>query len=122
MNDCLRLPCLDPALPLHAVFTCDLVRVRSAWVSQMWGQMLTEVAGLALVLAVFGVYGVVSYQVSQRTHEIGIRMAVGAGRGRVPGLVLGDGLRLALQATGLGLLGALAMTRALSRSISHRAA
>jgi putative ABC transport system permease protein len=106
---------LDPALPLHAVFTLDQVRVRSAWVSQMWGQMLTEVAGLALVLAVFGVYGVVSYSVSQRTHEIGIRMAVGAGRGRVLRLVLGDGLRLALQATGLGLLGALAMTRALSR-------
>jgi putative ABC transport system permease protein len=106
---------LDPALPLHSVFTLDEARVRSAWVAQMWGQMLSEVAALALVLAVLGVYGVVSYSVSQRTHEIGIRMAVGADRGRVLRLVLGDGLRLALQAAALGLLGALVLTRSLSR-------
>ena len=106
---------LDPALPLHSVFTLDEVRVRSAWVAQMWGQMLSEVAALALVLAVLGVYGVVSYSVSQRTHEIGIRMAMGADRRRVLRLVLGDGLRLALQAATLGLLGALAMTRSMAR-------
>jgi len=106
---------LDPALPLQSVFTLDEVRVRSAWVAQLWGQMLSDVAVLALVLAVLGVYGVVSYSVSQRTHEIGIRMAVGASRGRVLRLVLGDGLRLALQAAALGLLGAMAMMRSLAR-------
>jgi putative ABC transport system permease protein len=106
---------LDPALPLESVFTLDEVRVRSAWVAQIWGRMLSDVAVLALILAVLGVYGVVSYSVSQRTHEIGIRMAVGAGRGRVLRLVLGDGVRLALQAAALGLLGALAMTRSLAR-------
>jgi putative ABC transport system permease protein len=106
---------LDPALPLHSVVTLDEARVRSAWVAQMWGQMLSEVAALALLLAVLGVYGVVSYSVSQRTHEIGIRMALGADRGRVLRLVLGDGLRLALQAAALGLLGALLLTRSLSR-------
>jgi putative ABC transport system permease protein len=106
---------LDPALPLHSVHTLAEVRARSAWVAQMWGGLLSQVAGLALLLAVLGVYGVVSYSVSQRTHEIGIRMAVGAGRGRVVGMVLGDGLRLALWAAGLGLLAAAVFTRSMAR-------
>ncbi len=106
---------LDPALPLHSVQTLDESRARSAWVAQMWGGMLSQVAALALVLAVLGVYGVVSYSVSQRTHEIGIRMAVGAGRGRVIGMVLGDGLRLALAAAVLGLVAAAVLTRSMSQ-------
>jgi putative ABC transport system permease protein len=116
-TDALReeIRALDPALPLQSVFTLDEVRVRTAWVAEVWGRMLAEIAVLALVLAVLGVYGVVSYSVSQRTHEIGIRMAVGASRGRVLRLVLGDGFRLALQAAALGLLAAVAMTRSLSR-------
>ncbi|RPJ50605.1 MAG: FtsX-like permease family protein, partial [Methanobacteriota archaeon] len=106
---------LDPALPLHSVQTLDESRARSAWVAQMWGRMLSQVATLALVLAVLGVYGVVSYSVSQRTHEIGIRMALGAGRGRVIGMVLGDGLRLASSAAVLGLVAAAALTRSMSQ-------
>ncbi|HXY38175.1 MAG TPA: ABC transporter permease, partial [Vicinamibacteria bacterium] len=106
---------LDPSLPLQSVYTLDEVRVRSAWVAQMFGQMMSELAALALALAVLGVYGVVSYSVSQRTHEIGIRMAIGADGGRVLRLVLGDGLRLALQAAALGLVGAVALMRSMSR-------
>jgi putative ABC transport system permease protein len=106
---------LDPGLPLQSVFTLDEARVRSAWVAQMWGQMLSEVAALALLLAVLGVYGVVSYSITQRTHEIGIRMAIGADRGRVVRLVLTGGLRLALQAAVLGAGGALLLMRSLSR-------
>jgi ABC-type antimicrobial peptide transport system permease subunit len=64
---------------------------------------------------VLGVYGVVSYSVSQRVHEVGIRMALGADRRRVVRLVLGDGLRLALRAAALGLVGALVLMRPLSR-------
>jgi putative ABC transport system permease protein len=105
---------LDPALPLHAVYTMEEVRVRSAWVARMWGRMLSQVAALAVLLAVLGVYGVVAYSVSQRAHEIGIRVAVGASRGEILRLVLGDGLRLAAQAVAVGLLGAVFLTRSLA--------
>jgi len=58
----------------------------------MWGRMLAQVAGVALLLSALGVYGVVSHMVSRRTHEIGIRMAMGATRGDVQGLVVCAGL------------------------------
>jgi len=73
--------------------------------------LLTLFAALALILASVGVYGVVTYLVVQRTHEIGIRMALGAGRREIMSLVLGQGVRLALIGIGVGLVGALAATR-----------
>jgi ABC-type antimicrobial peptide transport system permease subunit len=96
------------------VFTLDDVRARASWVARMWGRMLAQVAAVALLLSALGVYGVVSHRVSQRTHEIGIRMAMGATRGDVQGLVVREGLRLALQAAAVGVLGALALTRVLA--------
>jgi putative ABC transport system permease protein len=106
---------LDVGLPVAFVFTLDEVRARASWVAQLWGRTLSQVALIALVLAALGVYGVVSHMVSQRTHEIGIRMALGAARGDVIRLVVRQGMRLVLQAVALGLLAAVAVTGALSR-------
>lgn len=108
------LHALEPGLPLGSVYSMEESRVRANWVSQLWGHMMTQVAALALLLATLGVYGVVSHTVSQRSHEIGVRMAIGASRGDVVRMVVRQGLRLALQAASAGLLAALAFTRALS--------
>jgi putative ABC transport system permease protein len=75
--------------------------------------LLTLFAGLALVLAAAGLYGVLAYSVSQRTREIGVRMALGAEPAQLIRRVIRDALRLVLPGIGIGLIGSLAITRLL---------
>jgi putative ABC transport system permease protein len=84
------------------------------WAPRMGAALLGIFGGLALVLAMIGVYGVMSYSVSQRTQEIGIRMALGAESGDVLHLVLRQGLTLALGGTAVGVAAALAVSRVVS--------
>jgi putative ABC transport system permease protein len=74
-------------------------------------------AAVGLVLVAMGVYGVIAYGVARQTHEIGIRMALGASRGRVLGMVLGRGIRLVGAGVGLGLVASLALTRVLASQL-----
>jgi ABC-type antimicrobial peptide transport system permease subunit len=76
--------------------------------------LLSLFATLALTLATVGIYGVISYAVSQRTREIGVRMALGANPRDVLRLILGEGLKLVLAGVALGIIAALAMTRLLT--------
>src|ERR1700730_16095461 len=80
--------------------------------------LLGSVAGLALLLASVGIYGMTSYSVTQRVQEIGIRMALGADRGKVLRLFIGQELKLVLGGIAVGAVGALILARTLS-SLSH---
>jgi ABC-type antimicrobial peptide transport system permease subunit len=105
---------LDPNVPVYDVKTMDqrlsesLARRRFAMFA------LGLFAAVALILAAVGIYGVMSYTVTQRTREIGIRVALGAPTGEVIRLVVGQGMLTAGVGVGIGLAGALALTRVMS--------
>jgi len=102
---------LDPNQPVDDVATMT-DRVAASLSGDRFNLLLLGgFAGLALLMAAVGIYGVISYTVTQRSHEFGIRMALGADRGRVLGLVLKQGLRQAVIGVVLGALAALALTR-----------
>jgi ABC-type antimicrobial peptide transport system permease subunit len=102
---------LDRGLPLTNVFTLADIFGQALWAPRMAASLLAVFAGLSLVLAIIGIYGVMAYAVSQRTRELGIRMALGASRADVVRLVVMQGFRLTLMGVGLGLAASLAVTR-----------
>jgi putative ABC transport system permease protein len=102
---------IDPDLPVTGVRTMDDVITESMGDYRIYMQLLGAFAGVAALLAAVGIYGVMSYFVSERTREIGIRVALGAGRGDVLSLVGRLGLKLALLGVGAGLALAFGLTR-----------
>jgi predicted permease len=102
---------LDPDLPVKNILTMEQIVGESTANSSFTSTLILSFAGLSLLLAAIGLYGVLSYLVTQRTPEIGIRMALGAERTRVLRLMLLDGLRPALVGLGLGMAASVAITR-----------
>jgi putative ABC transport system permease protein len=106
---------LDPDQPVTDIMTLDKELAQSMQDTEFIAHLLEIFAGMALLLAAIGIYGVMSYFVTERTHEIGIRLALGAERANVLRLITRFGLRLTVAGLLLGTLLALALTRLMAR-------
>jgi len=111
------LRAVDPHLPLDDLKTMEERIAASLGPRRFAMTLLAVFASLALLMAAIGLYGLISFSVTQRTQEIGIRMALGAPRRAVLGLVVGQGLRLAGAGVLLGLAAAYALARLLSTQL-----
>jgi len=106
---------LDRNLPVSNVVSMEQVIADALWQPRFNLQLIGLFAGLALALAAVGLYGVMSYSVAQRTHEVGLRMALGAQASDVLKLVVGQGMKLALLGVALGLFASVALTRLMEK-------
>lgn len=103
----------DPDLPVYAVSTMDELMARSLASRRFVATVIGAFAGVSLLLAALGLYGVIALTVTQRRRELGVRIALGASRRQIAGLVLGQGLSVAAIGIGAGALGGLAATLAI---------
>jgi putative ABC transport system permease protein len=104
---------IDPTLPIADVQTLDEVVTESLASSQFVTVLVGAFAGVAMLLALAGVYGVLAYSVSRRTGEIGVRLALGASHGSVLRLIVGQGMQPVAIGVGVGLAGAFVLSRLL---------
>ena len=105
---------IDPSLPVASVRTMEDIMLAAQSRPRFLAVLLTIFSGVALTLAALGIYGVISYSVAQRTNEFGIRIAMGASSGKVLGLVLGQGAKIAVIGFAIGTAGAFWFTRFMS--------
>jgi putative ABC transport system permease protein len=108
---------VDPDLPLAGVRTVDEIVDEALAIDRFSVVLFSSFGALGLVLAVVGIYGVMSFTVAQRTQEFGVRMALGAPRSRVVGLVLKEGALLAVIGATIGLAGAYLVGRAMQSTL-----
>jgi putative ABC transport system permease protein len=108
---------VDPEVAVFDIETMQARLDQTVNSERFWMRALGIFATLALVLAVIGIYGVVSYAVGQRTHEIGVRMALGAQRTDVLGMVIRQGMVTTVVGVIVGVLGAVAATRLISSQL-----
>jgi hypothetical protein len=106
---------LDPSLPLTTVATMESILEQSLWAARTGATLLVGFGVLALVLSAIGIYGVIAYSVEDRANEIGVRVALGASRRRILGMVLHRALLL----TGIGAAGGIAASAVAGRGVAN---
>ena len=112
-----RIAAIDPNIAVSRVRTMQEILDRSVWRERFFATLLAFFGALALILAAVGLYGVMAYTVSRRTHEMGIRLAMGASAGDIRRMILWQSTRLLAVGVALGVLGAVASTRYLATQL-----
>ena len=105
---------MDPRVPTYLIQTFDQTVARALWRQRLQGEVFGIFAMLAVLLAAFGIYAVISYVIAQRTRELGVRAALGATRGQMILLVLGQTARLTITGIAIGVAGAFGLTRVIA--------